>query len=236
MSRLQGVKHRTDSSPSTPKQPAMDMFPDSVRYREDIRRWAVASARVFDKIDRNGTHEEKIQVALLRLHEIITHIMLASVFFTRETSYDIFFPEYRAMMSFLEHIQPHVTGVGSSLYQFELGIIIGLFLVGSRCREFETRKKALDMMTKIHFREGLWDTGPAAIMCDWVSEVEEKGRDADGHIPEHKRAFLSAIFVDLASGRGIMRLTKKGLDRQEIMERRYWRQVMPDGNITYSHD
>jgi hypothetical protein len=69
----------------------------------------------------------------------------------------------------------------------------------------------------------MWDTSPAAIICQWSMEVEEAGRDENGEIPEYKRAFVSSIFVDLAGGRGIMGLTRKGLDGPEYFEKTYTR-------------
>jgi len=206
---------------STPKDPPWEMYPDSVRYREDLNRWNLATSRLFKHTQQHGTQEEKVLVALLQMHEIISHIMLAGAFFTTETEYDKFFPEFRIIMSLLDYTHPYVTGAGSALYQFDLGIIIGLYLVGTRCRERETREKAIQMMLAKQFREGMWDTGPAAVICQWAMEVEEAGRDENGEIPEHKRAFVSSIFVDLAGGRGIMGLTKKGLDGPEYFERTY---------------
>jgi len=206
---------------STPKEPAMEMLPDSILYREDVNRWTVACATLFEKTQKCGTRDEKVLVALLRMHAIISHIFLASAFFTSETQYDAFFPEFREIVSLLQYTHPYMTGAGSSLYQFDLGIVIGMFLVGCRCREKETRDIAVRMICSKQLREGFWDTGTASIFVQSVRDIEEEGRDENGMIPEHKRAFATCAFVDLAGRRGILGLVKKGLDGIEFIEKRY---------------
>lgn len=206
---------------STPKEPPADMYSDMVRYREDIRRWGAASSRLFENLWADGNPEEKVLVALLRMHEIISHIMLEGAFFITEIEHDVFFPQYRTILSLLEYIHPIVTATGASFYQFDLGIIIGLFLLGTRCRERQTRNRAIEIMLSKRFREGMWDVGPAAMLSAWIRDVEEEAREENGDLPEHKRGFITSILVDLARGRGIMGLTKKGLNGLEFLEKEY---------------
>jgi hypothetical protein len=35
---------------TTPKEPPIEMLPDSVRYQEEVRRWSRASAVLFDRL------------------------------------------------------------------------------------------------------------------------------------------------------------------------------------------
>jgi hypothetical protein len=206
---------------STPKEPAIELIPESIRYREDIDRWSTACKGLFEKIDESGRKDEKITVALLKMHAIISHIFLASAFFTSETQYDMFIPEFRSIMSLLEYTHPYLTTSGSSLYQFDLGIIIGMHMLGCRCRERETRDKAVKMMYSKQFREGFWDTGTASIFIGTVRDIEEENRDENGDLPDHKRVFVTCAFVDLAGRRGILGLVKRGLEGLEYLEKRY---------------
>lgn len=208
---------------STPKEPAFEMMPDSVLYQEDIRRWSEACKGLFERTEKRGTKDEKILVSLLRMHAIISRIMLAGAFFTAETLYDVFFPEFREIMELLEYTHPYITGTGSSFYQFDLGIVIGMHLIGCRCRHKETRDKAVAMMASKQFREGFWDTGTASIFIEWVRDIEEEARKelGTGEIPEHKRTFVTCAFVDLAGRRGIMGSVKRGLDGLEYLEKEY---------------
>jgi hypothetical protein len=125
----------------TPKEPPMEMLPESLRYRQEIKRGSQASAALFGCVWQTGTQDEKTVVCLLQIHELMVDIMLAGAFFSTQTEYDQFLPEYQTIMSLVEYVYPHLVDLqsGQPLNQFDLGIIISLYLVGVRCRDRETR-------------------------------------------------------------------------------------------------
>jgi hypothetical protein len=196
----------------TPKEPPMDMFPESLRYREEVRRWSSASAALFDSVWQSGTQDEKTVVCLLQIHELMAHIMLAGAFFTTQTEYDQFLPEYQTIMSLVEYVYPHLVDLqgGQPLYQFDLGIIIALYLVGVRCRDRATRDRAVNLV-RLHqeYREGMWDTGGVGIIIAWLRELEDGMRDENGNLPEDKRVFVTSAYMDLPGRRGIIGITQQ---------------------------
>jgi hypothetical protein len=154
----------------TLKEPPMDMFPDVLRYREDVRRWKRASATVFDHVWKRGTQEERTAVCLLQIHKLMAHIMLAGAFCTTQTAYDQFFPEYQKIMELVEYVYPHLVEAkhGEPLYRFDLGIVIAMFLVGVRYRDKATRDSSAHLLNlNKEYREGMWDTGSAGAIVSW---------------------------------------------------------------------
>jgi hypothetical protein len=161
----------------TLNDPPIDKYPDVLLYQESVRRWKRAYTTVFDHAWKSGTQEEKTVVCLLQIHEIMAHIMLQGAFFTTQTAYDQFLPEYQRIMDLVEYVYPHLVddNDGVPLYRFDLGIVIAMFLVGVRCREKETRGRAITMMNRNkEYREGMWDTGGAGAILSWLRDVEDE--------------------------------------------------------------
>lgn len=194
------------------KEPPKEMYSDVLRYGESVRRWKRASATVFDQALKSGTQEEKTVVCLLQIHELMAYIMLKGCFFTTQTEYDVFFPEYRSIMDLVEYVYPHLATAedGEPLYRFDLGIIIAMFLVSVRCRDKATRDRAVRMLNlNKEYREGMWDTGSAGTIVSWLREIEEEMRDENGEIGEENRFSVTNAHLDLPCRRGIIRVSQR---------------------------
>jgi hypothetical protein len=87
--------------------------------------------------------EERTEVCLLQIHELMAHIMLAGPSCTTQTAYDQFFPEYQKIMEPVGYVYPHPVKAkhGEPLYQFDLGIIIAMSLVDSTAHLLSLKKE-----------------------------------------------------------------------------------------------
>ncbi|PVH69614.1 hypothetical protein DL98DRAFT_522093 [Cadophora sp. DSE1049] len=198
----------------TPYNPDLTLLGDYNLYQEDISRWNRASASLFECLQQRGTVKEKIIAALLQIHSFTSYIMLKGVFVVKETDYDALLPEFRTMLSLVQFVLPHLIASAEwlVLYQFELGIVPSLFLLGLRCRDNVTRTEALDLMLSAVYREGIWDLAAAGRIVSWIVGIEEEGRDENGYIPECKRVFLSACHLDLLNRWAVLAGTQRGLN------------------------
>lgn len=203
---------------STPREPAWDLIPKSVRYREDLKRWRASSDPVFDKMSENGTEQEKVVCALLQIHQIMNDIMLQGTFFVNERSYDFFLSDFKQMMILINYVHPLIPSVSpdDAPYHFNLGLIPTLYFVGIRCRDRGVRDNVIELMSKVHCREGMWDSLAVCPFVMWVKEFEDQGRDEDDYVPEHKRVFLTSAFVNLDGKRAIIQATRKGIEGREF--------------------
>lgn len=51
-------------------------------------------------------------------------------------------------------------------------------------------------MSKVHYREGMWDTFAAVKFVEWMKGLEDPARDENGFVLECKRAILtSALWI-----------------------------------------
>jgi hypothetical protein len=163
-------------------------------------RISVAAAHLFDGIAKGENKREKAGAALLMAQTKISHIMLSGTFFTTETAYDVFLPEFAAIVNLAETIIPYLISTyrgGEPRFSIDIGIVAGIFLVASRCRFDDLRKRAIEMLFSCNLREGIWDALAVAHVAKWLRSLEIEGLAESEMVPEEKRAILSAIKIDL---------------------------------------
>ncbi|PMD35948.1 hypothetical protein L207DRAFT_569350 [Hyaloscypha variabilis F] len=185
---------------SDPKEGPMTQKEEHLRYRIDIGRWTLAAQSLFEKIADGENEREKAGAALLMAQTKVSHIMLSGTFFTSESSYDVFLPEFTAIVNLAETILPYLVSLhqdSDPRFSVDIGIVPGIFLVASRCRFDDVRKRAIEMLFSCDLREGIWDALAVAHVARWLRSLELEGLVEGDPIPEEKRAVLSAINIDL---------------------------------------
>lgn len=86
-----------------------------------------------------------------------------------------------------EVLEEHsVAPASMAVYGMEVNFVLGLFLVGTRCREPKVRREAIALLVKHPRREFLGDSLMAAKVARWLMEKEEEGM-VDGFVPEMAR-------------------------------------------------
>jgi hypothetical protein len=172
----------------------------------------VAAANLFDNIAKNGDERQKAGAALLMAQTKISHIMLSGTFFKTETAYDIFLPEFTAILDLAEKLLPYLMSTRQSVeprFSVDIGVVPGVFLVASRCRFDEVRKRAIDMLFSCQLREGIWDALAVAHVAKWLRSLEREGLAEGEMVPEEKRAVLSAINIDLHNKKATLAAIQK---------------------------
>jgi hypothetical protein len=95
-----------------------------------IGRISVAAAHLFDGIAKGEDKREKAGAALLMAQTKISHIMLSGTFFTTETAYDVFLPEFTAIVNLAETVIPYLISTyrgGEPRFSIDIGIVAGIF-------------------------------------------------------------------------------------------------------------
>jgi hypothetical protein len=82
-------------------------------------------------------------------------------------------------------------------------------LVGLRCRDKETRGRAIDLIhLDREYHEGTWDMDRAGCTVSWIREIEDEKRDKHGEISEENRVFVTKVHVG-PNRRGIIGLSQR---------------------------
>ena len=172
--------------------------------------------------------------------------MLAGTFFTSESAYDVFLPEFEAIVALSEIVLPFLLknyegsdprfSIDSKLFPqmpivlpenlltltfpCAVGIVAGIFLVGSRCRVDPVRQRAIELLFSSNYREGIWDSLAVGHMAQWLRSLEVDGLAEGAAVPEEKRAVLNAVNIDLhnkVATVGAVQRTKEGAVQSEAL-------------------
>jgi len=145
-------------------------------YRNDIDIWSATFAPLYSRILLGTKKREQVAAAILKVQTQINHIMLAGTPFTTESAYDQFLPNFQSIVLLSSIIIPYLSPAATASepkFQFDIGIVAALFLVGSRCRnEDKTRVRAIEMLLGCRLREGIWDSLSVGHMARWIRSLE----------------------------------------------------------------
>jgi hypothetical protein len=207
----------TSSESTTLKQ-------EHVQYEGDIDRWCLACESLTKEIAAGTNQREKVGAAILQVQTKLSRIMLAGTFFTTETEYDVYLPEFTAIVNLSEGILSWILSSYSGCnprFNFDVGIVAALFLVASRCRFDNVRKKAIDMLFAANYREGIWDALAVAQISKWLRDIELEDIGEQEVVPEEKRAVLIAVDIDLFNQRALLGASQgskgSGVKRKTIL-------------------
>ncbi|GAA89485.1 hypothetical protein AKAW_07599 [Aspergillus luchuensis IFO 4308] len=136
---------------------------------------------------------------------ILTHVatltsMLGCSLDTTELGYDNFLPEFKRINHLCERIiATFVTEYGSyenlPTMVTDIGVLPSLFWCCVRCRDAETRERALQLLKVWPHREGFYDSYLIVNICRGLIDIEDEGRDAGGFIPRESRVHTHTIEV-----------------------------------------
>jgi hypothetical protein len=183
-----------------------------------------------------GTHEKEFlrrECLLMRAHHRAVSIMVESLSVSSEMVYDQHVDSFRTLLEECSAAAiPPVAAAVSFHFGFSLGLIPPLFLIATRCRDPVVRKEALAVLRSTHRSEGCWDSCSAALIAEYVVEIEERGltviRSA-GDITAFSRLRLVGADVDYADQQLVLRVARfpfGGLDSAVEVERISWRTVL----------
>lgn len=119
---------------------------------------------------------EKVALALLDLHYDYLAVQLSMDvlrFEQREFDFDALEPQFQTMLANCEKIV-QATAQVEPVCSFGLGVVMPLHMIAARCRNQETRQRAVELLQEGIRREGLWDSARVARVVGMTIELEEK--------------------------------------------------------------
>lgn len=190
-----GFRHRNDNIP-------LHLLVERQQYLEDLQKWNKSSKRLYEAVGyqskkwSTARFEEFVHINMLRIWALNSVVLLASTFYPPETAYDIYLPEFRTMTELSEILYPHLVKERGPKYHFIVGIVPALFQVGMMCRDRYVRGRAIEMLCRTPgYREGIWDAMAVGKIAECAMNLEEEGRDENGHIPGDQRVHLVTVKV-----------------------------------------
>ena len=165
----------------------ISIVPDhwKVRRREAIntfQSWLDALEEFFERAETTLNAVDAKNLLGLRLQIRIAIIMLKmSIDSKPETSYDQFKSDFDDMVLRVERLFQSLMLVDArpldtenTEFVMELGLIHPLFFVATKCRDWNLRRRALQLLRKAG-KEGVWEGPIMAVLAQKLMRLEEQG-------------------------------------------------------------
>lgn len=195
-----------------PKEVPVALLPEYRAHTSKMTQWFDAFIPLFSSLQMEPGRD-MIGGTVLLIQAKMSLICLASAFFTLETSYDYYLPEFSEIVALANSIAvkfSEKSAVGSNarlVYHFDSGFIPPLFLVATKCRDRALRRKAIALLYSSPLREGVFDSICCGKMADWIVAVEEEGIE-EGDIPDHRRLRIRRSNISLPKRRVQLQVTQ----------------------------
>ncbi|KIW40067.1 uncharacterized protein PV06_08620 [Exophiala oligosperma] len=137
------------------------------RWWDAMETWRLQKHNSSEPKERNG-------IMCLRILYLTGYILLTVPRGAEETLYDNLRDEFAKIVEYAFALAPAPGDDGELSYSHELGILPGLYLTGTKCRDPILRRRALVLLTSCRRREGVWDSDSAAKVVSRIISIEEK--------------------------------------------------------------
>lgn len=114
--------------------------------------------------------------------------------FGNETWYDAHLYSMKSCISLLRQaLDPTNCAMNSrtqprkARFTFDMHYLCLVFLISVKCRDFETRRSAIELLDTYPVREGIWDSSMVAAIAKRCMELEEEGLSWGEFVPDAKR-------------------------------------------------
>lgn len=183
-------KHAKEAPPSSPA-----LFNEQTSLNNELAFWTSAFAPLLSSSLTTTTTapQDAISALTLTISSLAAQISLRAAFFTNESSYDTFLPQFSLintharsllqMQSTLDKARHTRETKGGTRYStgegmrfaFDIGVVPALYLVAVKCRDRRVRREAMVLLERYPRREGVWDSVATAAIAKWVVRLEEDG-------------------------------------------------------------
>ena len=145
----------------------MAKFCDSLRALSDTR-------------GKHFTPREKTSVAALQLHVLNSYVSLYLEYLppAYRPHSNALLPKMKEMISLCEEIISYISAVTNlnhrkTSFCLDIGYIIPLYTVASRCQDMNTRRRAIALLRSTPRQEGLWNSLVVARAAERILDIEE---------------------------------------------------------------
>ncbi|KAM3087415.1 hypothetical protein ACMFMG_001506 [Clarireedia jacksonii] len=170
-------------------------------FVDQLTKWDKAYCRYMEDLPQEGdeTRHPILQPGSLRVRGLLLLINLVTSLNAPQTSTDRLLPYFQFFVSYSRDIIDYERRLATDkpYFDFEIRTIIPLYSVVMDCRNCPSlRDEALSLLLCFHRREGAWDSRIVAVIAAWKIELENKGMDKEGCIPENKRLYGECFEVN----------------------------------------
>jgi hypothetical protein len=189
------IDGKTPPENTTKPLPSPEAIAEQSSLTNELNSWTEAFASLL-AICRSFGGQDAISALTLSISALTSQISLRSAFFTNESAYDLFLPEFKTIVDYAtlllslqeqQQMSPRSTPSESSdgserierglavRFSFDLAVVPPLYTVVIKCRDPHIRRAAINLLNRYPRREGVWDSVAASGLGRWVMALEEEG-------------------------------------------------------------
>ncbi|KAM3074120.1 hypothetical protein ACMFMG_003058 [Clarireedia jacksonii] len=151
--------------------------PNMMNPVEQFNSWCSA----FDASNFPPMHPA---VLILQVHRTMLSILLSVNVTLGEMVWDPCLPQFQSLLDYADKISapksPHASSqsrpaITAPCFSYHLGLLTPLYFTCTRCRDPNTRRRALRMLENCYRKEGIWDSQMGAMAAKKIIQIEETG-------------------------------------------------------------
>jgi hypothetical protein len=199
-------------------------------YTTARMNWAKAFQPIFEQSRKDGNTQDFLCASILKMKALSAKFAFAPTAQGGETYADAFLDDYVQIVELAtnvleQSVDQDKTTLRKVVFNFDVSIVVPIFIVALRCRDCKVRREAIELLWKYPRREGFYDSLMAAKVVSWFMSKEEEGM-VDGYVPETAR--LRIVKNDF-----VLSERKATIQCSKLMEGGQERVSLPEVTLTW---
>ncbi|KAH8771475.1 hypothetical protein BGZ57DRAFT_824987 [Hyaloscypha finlandica] len=160
-------------------------------HQARLKEWEVSFSAFLADPTTKLSRQEQQGANVLSIQQKVTFMKAVTCFYAEEMLFDQFDQEFEEILCLAEYLIYLSNGFERRsreererkkvVLSFDMGIIEALFWTAIKCRCHSIRHRAIDMLKKITWQEGVWNAEMMVAMAEkFVETEEERMRGFDG--------------------------------------------------------
>jgi hypothetical protein len=199
-------------------------------YTTARMNWEKAFRPIFEQSRKDRNTQDFLCASILMMKALSAKFAFAPTAQGGETYADAFLDDYVQIVELAtnvleQSVDQDKTTLRKVVFNFDVSIVVPIFIVALRCRDCKVRREAIELLWKYPRREGFYDSLMAAKVVSWFMSKEEEGM-VDGYVPETAR--LRIVKNDF-----VLSERKATIQCSKLMEGGQERVSLPEVTLTW---
>jgi hypothetical protein len=145
-----------------------------------LKAWETSFSTFLRSPNTKLTRQEQEAANVLSAQQKVTYMKAATCFYAEEMVFDQFnkeFEEILCLAGYLVYLAEAGEEKKRVVLTFDMGIIEALFWTAIKCRRHSIRHRAIEVLRKVTWQEGVWNAEMMAAVAERFVKIEEDGMD-----------------------------------------------------------
>ena len=214
--RMKQLTASTKGMGFAPDPEVQSLRQDLLSQQIALERWHTHLKTLPEHQQDGSTPNNVAAIYLLELRYSIQKIIQCNLLSSSEMSYDDSRDDFERVLLLAENFLDTIESSGHFPFSLESGLIPALFCTALKCGNSALRSKALALLKRCPYREGLWHRDSIIQVAHWKIMNETARALPDGIVPENARVHREELTeVEIGDEKRIVVKYRRGAQRGE---------------------